>query len=396
MHAHGHTGARETRRERSPARPTVRQERSPSPGLLGMMGTAGNAAVAEMFRRSGQSAGPSGPSVQRQTDGDGKQLVIQGDDGPVTVRSASDLLVWLMSHPTRPAPANYAEPDVLRRVLARLEGAGGAVGAAAVWAAVRAVVTRVATTASTSSESDSDEEGGFFRTAPARRNTDSSSEEESEAESETASETGEDWDAGHWDTDEFGAPEAAEFRREMPEGDIAEQQRTLSASLSGYRFVGFHGTNAENVGGLIIDGPDVARIASGHGIGKGRGFYVAPVVGPPGAKAPGTAAAKKEARLWGRFLVAVYVADDVTVGHHADESDGGVEFEDTGASGSGPEMAYHGSDELVIPEQLFGKIKLVRNVDDVTMPTASRQAGAVPYEDGVSAYRKTAKGKGRR
>ena len=77
MHAHGRTGARETRRERPPARPTVRQERSPSPGLLGMMSAAGNAAVAETFRRSGQSAGPS---VQRQTDGEGKQVVIQGAD----------------------------------------------------------------------------------------------------------------------------------------------------------------------------------------------------------------------------------------------------------------------------------------------------------------------------
>ena len=181
----------------------------------------------------------------------------------------------------------------------------------------------------------------------------------------------------------------------MPEGDIAEQQRTLSASLAGYRFVGFHGTDAENVGGLIVDGPDVARIASGHDIGKGRGFYVAPVVGPPGEKAPGTAA-KKEARMWGRFLVAVHVADDVPVGSHFDDSDGGVEFEGGGASGSGPEMTYHGSVELVVPEELFGKIKLVRNVDDVTMPTASRQAGAVPHEDGVSSYRKTAKGKGRR
>ncbi|MER5530533.1 hypothetical protein ABT075_39170 [Streptomyces sp. NPDC002677] len=390
MHAHGDTGARETRKERSPVRPSVRQDRSPSPGLMDFRHTAGNAAVVEMLRRTGQSSGPDGPSVQRQTDG--KELVIQGDDGATTVRSASDLLVWLMSHPTRPAPKNYAEPDILRRVLARLETSGGTVDHGTVWAAVRAVVARTVTTASSSSSSsDSDGEGGFFRSAPTRRDSDSSSDEESE----TASQTGEDWDAGHWDTDEYGMAEPAEFRREMPGDDVAEQQRALSRTLSGYRLVGFHGTNAENVGGLIIDGPDVARIATGHGIGKGRGFYVAPVVGPPGGKSPGTSGAKKEARMWGKFLVAVYVADDVQVGEHYDESDDGFAFEGGGSAAGEPVMTFHGSDELVVPEELFGKIKLVRNVDDVAMPTAPRQAGAVAYEDGVSGYSK-APGKGRR
>jgi hypothetical protein len=246
-------------------------------------------------------------------------------------------------------------------------------------------------TAGSSSESDSGDEGGFFRSGPTRGDSDSDSE------SETASQTGEDWDTGHWDTDEYGAPEPAEFRREMPAADIAEQQRALNQTLSGYRLVGFHGTNAENVGGLVIDGPDVARIATGHGIGKGRGFYVAPVVGPPGGKSPGTSGAKKEARMWGKFLVAVYVADDVSVGEHYDESDDGFAFESGGSASGEPVMTFHGSDELVVPEELFGKIKLVRNVDDVAMPTAARQAGAVPYQDGVSGYNKaTGKGKDRK
>ncbi|MEV6765890.1 hypothetical protein AB0N16_35715 [Streptomyces sp. NPDC051105] len=390
MHVHGDIGAREIGKENSQARPPGRQGRSPSPGPLQFMSTAGNAAVVESLRRSGRSAGPDGPSVQRQTDG--KQLVIQGDDGPTTVRSASDLLVWLMSHPTRPAPRNYAEPDTLRRVLARLESSGGTVGPAAVWSAVREIVTRVGTAVSSSSESGSDDEGGFFRSRPTRPDSDSSSD----SESETASQTGDGWDTGHWDTDEYGAPEPAEFRREMPAADIAEQQRALSQALSGYRLVGFHGTNAENVGGLIVDGPDVARIATGHGIGKGRGFYVAPVVGPPGGKSPGTSGAKKEARMWGKFLVAVYVADDVPVGEHHDETEDGFAFESDGSASGEPVMTFHGSDELVVPEELFGKIKLVRNVDDVAMPTAARQAGAAPYQDGVSGYSKaTGKGKDR-
>ncbi|NEE05167.1 hypothetical protein G3M58_01810, partial [Streptomyces sp. SID7499] len=56
----------------------------------------------------------------------------------------------------------------------------------------------------------------------------------------------------------------------------------------------------------------------------------------------------------------------------------------------GPTMVYYGPDELVIPEALFGSVKLVRNADDVSM-TSDPGLPAVGYEDGVSQYNKKSK-----
>ena len=209
-----------------------------------------------------------------------------------------------------------------------------------------------------------------------------------------ASRSGDDWDEGEWARDDIGLAEPQQFRRRMPDEVRAERQRILDESLSGYRLVGFHGTNVESVGSLVTHGPDPALVGVANGIGKGAGFYVAPVVGPAGTTAPGTSSAKNDAKLWGKFLLAVYVKADVQVEEHFDGSGDGFEFgsgsESESASTSGPVMTYYGSDELVIPPALFGQIKLVRNVDDVAMtsdPTYEVEA----YEDGVSDHSKAQK-----
>jgi hypothetical protein len=334
-------------------------------------------------------------AVQRATVVQREELAIQdGNEGPTTIRSASDLLVWLVGHPTRPAPRNWAEPAVLQRVLARLEQVDGPVGHDAVWNAVREVLARQEAQLAGDSSSDSDsssEGGGFFR-----RGDDSSSDEEEDSDtSSTASSrslSGDQWDEGEWGTDTFGVSAPLEFRREMPAEELAERRRVQSESLSGYRLVGFHGTQIESLGSLITDGPDLSRIGQANGIGKGAGFYVAPVVAPTGMKAPGTTAAKNNAKTWGKFLVAVYVKNDADVQQYFGDSDSedGVGFESAGSAGPGPAMMFHGSDELVVPAELFDKVKLVRNADDMAMMSDPGHA-AVAYEDGVSQHKKSKK-----
>ncbi|MGV9888136.1 eCIS core domain-containing protein [Streptomyces sp. NPDC003395] len=353
-------------------------------------------------------AAAGGPAVQRAAvDVQRLELDIQGggSEGPTTIRSASDLMVWLVGHPTRPAPLNWAEPAILQRVLAQLQRLDGPVGGDAVWGAVRSVVearaaAQEASDSSSDSSSDSESGGGFFR--PARARGDSSSESSSDEESDSTSVasspsvTGEDWDEGQWDQDDIGLARPHEFRREMSEEDRTRRQAEVAQSLSGYRLVGFHGTHVESIGSLIAHGPDAEKFGKGAGTGKGNGFYVAPVVAPAGKSASGSGAAKKEARQWGRFLVAVYVREDVEVVEAAGASDDGFAFESGSESGAadaaGPVMTYHGSDELVIPEELFGSVRLVRNPDDFAM-VSDPGLDAVPYEDGVSEYSKAKKKK---
>ncbi|MFJ5967811.1 DUF4157 domain-containing protein [Streptomyces sp. NPDC093060] len=360
------------------------------------VGPAG-ARAADHRAPGGDTAVQRAPVVQRE------ELDIQdGSEEPTTIRSASDLLVWLVGHPTRPAPRNWAEPAVLQRVLARLEQVDGPVTRDAVWNAVREVLARQeaqqAGDSESESESDSSSEGGgFFRGPTARRDDDSSSsdeEEESDTTSTASSESlsGEHWDEGEWGSDEYGVSAPLEFRREMPADELAERRRAQTESLSGYRLVGFHGTQIESLGSLVTDGPDLTRIGQANGIGKGAGFYVAPVVAPTGVKAPGTTTAKSNAKTWGKFLVAVYVKNDVDVERYVGDSDSedGVGFESAESAGSGPAMVFHGSDELVIPAELFDKIKLVRNADDMAM-TSDPGHTAVAYEDGVSQHSKRSK-----
>ncbi|WP_372236713.1 DUF4157 domain-containing protein [Streptomyces sp. MNU77] len=364
-------------------------------------------------RSADRTASGGDGAVQRVVDvqrvASDKQLVIDGGaaEGPTTVRSASDLLVWMIGHPVRPAPRNYANPATLQRVLANLERSGGPIDHAAVWRALGEVLAQQeagdsSDSDSSSSSSDSEGGGGFFRQGN-RRTDDSSSEEESSSDEESerssvassGSRSGADWAEGDWGADEFGIPEEPlEFRREMPEAERAERQEELNASLSGYRLVGFHGTQVESVGSLVTHGPDRGMVGVGNKLGKGRGFYVAPVLAPGSTKASGTTTAKKGAKIWGPFLVAVYVKNDIDLVDSGAGSDGGIEFDsgsDSGsASGAGQTMVYYGPDELVIPEDLFGSVKLVRNADDVSM-TSDPGLPAVGYEDGVSQYNKKSK-----
>jgi archaellum component FlaC len=45
----------------------------------------------------------------------------------------------------------------------------------------------------------------------------------------------------------------------------------------GYRKIGVHETKQENIGKLVKSGPSTEKLGTGHGLGKGKGFYVTPV-----------------------------------------------------------------------------------------------------------------------
>lgn len=334
----------------------------------------------------------------------GPQLVIaDGGDVMTTIRSASDLLVWLVGHPIPSAqtPAQFAQPATLRKVLVRLKGTGDRVEPAAVWSTVVAVA---AEEKQARAKADSDEDSQFSSeddsgdsAHPVAENPDDgekarggqASQDDEKVEWDEvpglpiAANTGPDptdpeaWPEGQWGTNQFGEVVPLEFKRRISDEALTARKQEQLASLKGYRLVGFHGTTIECVGSLLAYGPAGERIGSGNGIGKGHGFYVAPVLAPPGVPAQGTSAAKKDARTWGSSLIAVYVGTD-------------VEIIKGGRPANAPAMSYWGADELVIPVELFAKTKLVRNPDDCAVLSDPRYP-AEPYakdDDPVSMHNK--------
>jgi hypothetical protein len=366
----------------------------------------------------------------------GPQLVIADRGGvETTIGSASDLLVWLVGHrvPSAQTPGQFARPATLGKVLARLKWTGDRVEPGAVWNTVATVAAE-----ETQPRADSDEDSGFSfdddsgdPPYPVAGNPDGDEEdpdegkdqagEKSQAEEDAlGGETGqndeevkwdddellptatkarpdptdtETWPDGRWGTDEFGEAVPLEFKRLMADSERATRQQQQLASLKSYRLVRFHGTTIECVGSLLTYGPASERIGSANEAGKGRGFYVAPVLGPGDTPALGTSAAKKDARNWGPSLAAVYVKTDVQIEDarqpaNDEPDDAGVVF--SRPTGAPSAMSYFGSDELVIPVELFDKVKLVRNPDDCAVLSDPRYL-AVPYakgDDPVSAHNK--------
>ncbi|MER6991874.1 hypothetical protein ABT337_25495 [Saccharopolyspora hirsuta] len=359
-----------------------------------------------------------------------KQLDVVGVSGtPVTLRSASDLLVWLVSNPTTPdrTPKVFANPETLCAVMVELEKHRGTIDHEAVWDALNAVVTAEQNRQPSDGDSDSDsgdESGGGFFTRGPGSDSDSDSDGESgggfftrgpgsDSESgdgastrdddddssgfgDDSSSTGEGgpkdessgWKHGQWGRNEFGEPVPLQFKLELGKEELDALLAEVRADLEGYRLIGFHGTDVENVGSLIAHGPNPARIGSENGTGKGAGFYVAPVVDQFGNRGPKNSVARGNAETWGDFTVAVYVADGIPVEPVDDAS--GVEF-----GAAEPSLVWHASDELLIPTELFDQVKVRRNPDDMAM-LAGRTGNIRPYEAGEDPLRLLLEVKARR
>lgn len=294
---------------------------------------------------------PPPPKPDKAKEPERRQVRIKSGPHFTQVHSTSELLVWLISNPllSRIGLKGWAEPDVLGRVLLRLETDGRVLDASYVWNIVAAELGSV------SSDSD-DEIASDDRVGD--RGDDGDDREP--------------WPHGYWsktkafsNEQEIGGPDrgdetfpvAAEFRREMDPDQRKSRIAALEASLSGYTLVGVHATTAENIGGLVKFGPQAAKTGSGNQLGKGRGFYVIPV----GAVSLEKALAS--AKGWGSHIVAVYIKGELV-----SKPGGSRRVEENVVRDRERGYCYvYASLELVIPEYMYPRIRIVRDPDDITM-----------------------------
>ncbi len=248
------------------------------------------------------------------------------------IRSASDLLVWLVSHPTGQAktPKDFASSDTLRRVLGVLEARERLIDPPEVWDVVRDVV-------------------GIGSIKPLNL-------------AERA------WPMGEWgkkDKKELGSLEwddvevPLEFRRLISKEEYELRVKALRRRLAKHTLVGLHATTAENLGPLMAEGVSDRRVNSGHGVGKGRGFYIIPV-----ATIKGVPRAEKSAKGWDPFVVAVYLPRECEA-RTAGKLDNVQTLEKEKQEGESYYYTF-GDDEAVIPPSLFDQIVLVRDPADLT------------------------------
>jgi hypothetical protein len=270
-------------------------------------------------------------------DEEGRPLLRIVDVGETTViTSASDLLVWLVSHPAGRAntPKSFASSPTLTRVLDLLAEIEGQVEPVDVWDAVNHVA-----------------------------------EDQPDADRE------QDWPAGQWGkkgmkqlgSQEWEAENEAptNFRRKLPAEAYARQLELLRARLAGHKLVGVHATTIENLGPLMVEGVAEDKVDTGHHVGKGRGFYIIPA--PRGVF--DVTALEESAKAWEPFVVAVYLPEECFM-YSAGPLDNVDKLEAENVA-KDPNYYRFANDEAVIPPSLFSRIILVRDPSDITMADPS-------------------------
>jgi len=301
----------------------------------------------------------------------GKKIVVtDGLESPTIITTASELLVFLMSHPakSKDTPKGYAEPDVLQQALALMARSNKALHPDEVWNSVRQVKAQ---------DELSDEE-----------------EDTPDLGSEAVK-----WPKGHWDKKEvqYGVPEEfggkkselqigpqeftdepSEFRRDISQEDRNERLQSYARMLANMKFIGLHATTTENLGPLLIEGVSKEKFGSGHGVGKGNGFYVIPSNG----KVPNLSKLEESAKAWGPHRVAVYLSEDCEP-YQTIKGDTVDSLEDENTD---HEKRYYvfGQAEIVIPPSLFGDIKLLRDPADITHGPTNRPA--IPTKDSAVSF----------
>ncbi|MFG2638873.1 hypothetical protein ACGFX8_34940 [Streptomyces sp. NPDC048362] len=160
----------------------------------------------------------------------------------------------------------------------------------------------------------------------------------------------------------------------------ADQLKSLQANegYPPYTLAGYHTTSSlANLTSLLFEPPAKWRIGSGQGSGKGKGFYVAPVISHVGQtsqirqhQGPSTEYAIAQAKTWNDHpcLVAVYVRDDVPV-----ISPGEFDARDLTEDQMLKEkiIVVHGPAEAVIYPGAFPYIRCLRNFDDFAYEVVS-------------------------
>lgn len=305
-----------------------------------------------------------------------KKLVIcDGILPPTVVHSASDLLVWLVSHPAGSAktPRSFANSETMIQVLVLLEKARRVITPTEVWDAVR-TVTRPP---DVQEEDDEQEDDGH----PVAASEAAPAEEVDWGAVDGAEEVDHGWKAGTWEAgkDQVGQPIEipSEFKRKLPSAVYDEKLDALKQRLTGKKLVGVHATSMENLGSLMTEGVSDSKVDTGHGIGKGRGFYIIPTV----RGIPDLTKAEKSAKFWDPSIVAVYLPTDCSRVVARD----GQNVQTLEAANAGRKCYYEfGAEEIVIPPSLFSQIILVRNPDDITqadpsLPFSTTKGSAVLF-----------------
>jgi hypothetical protein len=159
--------------------------------------------------------------------------------------------------------------------------------------------------------------------------------------------------------EEETAEEPAQFRRKMTDKEWNVQVDALKRRLRGHKLVGVHATTIENLGPLMMEGIAADRIGTGHGKGKGQGFYIIPTM----KGVVDLTGGEKSAAGWDPFLVAVYLPKH-SMCMPAKSGDNVQTLEEEWGEDC---FFKFGADEAVIPPSLFAEVILVRDPSDITM-----------------------------
>jgi hypothetical protein len=122
--------------------------------------------------------------------------------------------------------------------------------------------------------------------------------------------------------------------------------------------VGVHETKGENVDSLIANGPSPVKLGTGHGLGKGPGFYVSHV----GQRTLYNAI---KGISYGERFLAVYVPSDLMAIRSTSEQTNNTDVLDKTHGGEFCYYVMSGGSEVVIPVRCFGLITLVSNLDEL-------------------------------
>ncbi|MBE1160669.1 DUF4157 domain-containing protein [Dyella acidiphila] len=252
------------------------------------------------------------------------RLVIGNTEAGVDViRTTSDLLIWLVSHPiaAKDMPRSYAAPETLRAVMELLEEYQEVISPSQTWAAVRKVDEK------TSSSFDKKK-----------------------------------WKDGIWGKDN----EPKRFRRKIPKEEYDEAVEKVFNRIGSHKFVGLHATSIENIGGLVKEGVSAARFGSGHGVGKGKGLYIIPTLGNLNKSL------RESLFSWGSNYVGVFLPAAARLRSAGD----GDNVETLEAAREDNEIAYYsfGTAEAVIPPSLCDQVILVCDPAHISVAPAQYEA----------------------
>jgi hypothetical protein len=266
-----------------------------------------------------------------------KLIIKDGNQIVNIIRSTTDLIIWLGSHPMHSTftPKHFSDTNILTKTLNILYGLNRYyVSEGTVWRKLIAV---------TKGGKPKKKKGGY--------------PDWGEMESVPA-------------IDLMGQEDVFDkvpgrYRRKLPEEIYSQKIQKLKSSLSGYKLVGVHATTMENTAPLLQEGVSIAKFNTGHGIGKGAGFYIIP-------SEIMTKRLILSARGWGSHILAVYLPNDAEK-QWAGKLDNVQTME---RKNTKKEKRYYmfGKEEAVIPPSLCHLVKLVVDPADISMGNSEYEA----------------------